>query len=71
MSKEEIATERMRQQWPLLFDPQTNGGLLLAVKADESQECIKALKDIGLSSAKVIGRVMGPSADGRLKVQAS
>ena len=71
MSKEDLTTERLRQQWPLLFDPQTNGGLLLAIKPDKNRACIEALKDIGLSSAKVVGQVMGPSPDGCLKVQAS
>ena len=69
--KDDVTTERLCQQWPLLFDPQTNGGLLCAVKPDKRQECIEALQDIGLSSVKVIGQVMGPSPDGRLKVLAS
>lgn len=40
----------------LLFDPQTSGGLLYSVSAEESGQALKALLQAGLSPA-VIGRV--------------
>ncbi len=35
-------------QWAILADPQTSGGLLIAVKEDETDEVIKLLNDNGL-----------------------
>lgn len=46
----------------LLFDPQTAGGLLLAVKPAEVEAILVALHTAGLSSACDIGTVTGNSA---------
>jgi selenide,water dikinase len=47
----------------LLFDPQTSGGLLAAVSADESDEIINELNKLGYD-AQVIGRCV--TGDGEL-----
>lgn len=43
--------------YPLLFDPQTAGGLLAGVPAERADDCIKALHQLGLYQAQVIGRI--------------
>lgn len=41
----------------LLFDPQTSGGLLVALKKSEAKDAVKALQDAGCTEAAIIGEV--------------
>jgi selenide,water dikinase len=51
--------ERSRQD--VLVDPQTSGGLLISVTANQATELITALKDTGVGDAAEIGEVLnGP-----------
>ena len=50
-------------QYPLLFDPQTAGGLLAAISAEQADSCLSALKAQGYSHSRIIGRVT-PAVEG-------
>jgi selenide,water dikinase len=55
VSWEEDAAEPLRL---VLFDPQTSGGLLVALPADEAEPCVEAMRSKGCASAARIGLVM-------------
>ena len=50
--------------YPLLFDPQTSGGLLAAIPVERAVTCLGSLKTLGYSQSCVIGRVT-PQAEGK------
>ncbi len=45
----------------ILFDPQTSGGLLIAVASDKAEDLLKELQATGTGEASLIGRVTGKS----------
>jgi selenide,water dikinase len=44
--------------YPLIFDPQTAGGLLATVPADRAVACIAALQKLGYTKTVAIGRIL-------------
>ena len=53
-----LSTEVNIQNFPALFDPQTSGGLLFSVPFHQTEGCLKALHQKGISNACVIGEVI-------------
>ncbi|WP_210404394.1 selenide, water dikinase SelD [Chroococcidiopsis sp. TS-821] len=45
------------QHYPLLFDPQTSGGLLAALPQQKANDCLAALQKLGYSDCQMIGEV--------------
>lgn len=54
----------------LLFDPQTSGGLLIAVGSDRADELVKACRAAGLRATAVVGQVKDRTSAPRLYVEA-
>ena len=54
---QDIETASKHPAFPLLFDPQTAGGLLAGVPADKVDECVAKLRAIGYRDTQVIGQV--------------
>jgi selenide, water dikinase len=48
-------------RYPLIFDPQTAGGLLASVPADKVDACIAELKSLGYASTVKIGKILAQS----------
>lgn len=48
-------------RYPLLFDPQTSGGLLAALSADKVEACLADLKALGYAHATAIGTIRARS----------
>jgi selenide,water dikinase len=43
--------------YPLLFDPQTSGGLLAALPQHQANDCLAALQTLGYPECRIIGKV--------------
>ncbi len=54
-------------RYPLIFDPQTAGGLLASVSADKAEECVRALKALGYPYTAIIGRVTPQDESGPIE----
>ncbi len=51
-----------RKGYPILFDPQTSGGLLAAVPEEGADACVAELKLAGMGVSAVIGRILPTEA---------
>ncbi len=54
-------------RYPLIFDPQTAGGLLASVPADVADDCVRELKAMGYPHTAIIGRVKPQDESGPIE----
>ncbi|MBT5195314.1 MAG: selenide, water dikinase SelD, partial [Rhodospirillaceae bacterium] len=52
-----MAAARENERYPLLFDPQTSGGLLASIQPEAAAACLQELHDLGYEHAAIVGRV--------------
>ncbi|HEY9640909.1 MAG TPA: selenide, water dikinase SelD [Coleofasciculaceae cyanobacterium] len=60
---------RLQPLYPLLFDPQTSGGLLASLPADQVPACLAALQQLGYAASRAIGVVLPASNDREQPIQ--
>ena len=58
-----VAAENVRPEMlDLCFDPQTSGGLLIALPASAAGDFLAKLHAVGMAEAAVIGKIVGPGS---------
>ena len=55
---------------PILFDPQTSGGLLFGIPSEQTAPCLQQLQSHGWPQAAVVGRIH-PTAEGQAEITLS
>ncbi len=54
------------ENYPLIFDPQTAGGLVASVAEKRAGECLQKLRQLGYDQAQVIGRAIARTESDRV-----
>ncbi len=64
-----IAADVPEERTDLLFDPQTSGGLLVAIAGNEAAALVDRMRAVGVKDAVIVGEVV-PEDAGRIQVDA-
>ncbi len=59
----EVEAAAKHARYPLIFDPQTAGGLLASVPGERAEQCLAELKCLGYAQAALVGTIR-PESDG-------
>jgi AhpD family alkylhydroperoxidase len=65
-----VADDVSDEMQHVLYDPQTSGGLLIAVAEEKAKDLLNRLKEKGLENASIIGKALSKS-DGKIVVKKS
>jgi selenide,water dikinase len=52
-----IEQASIHKDYPLLFDPQTAGGLLAGIPKANAEACLRELKQLGYHHASIVGKI--------------
>lgn len=55
--------------YPVLFDPQTAGGLLASVPKENAAACLAELRRLGYAAAEIIGDVCAPTEENQSRIR--
>ena len=59
---QDVESASRDQRYPLIFDPQTSGGLLAGVPEQQADACVRELLKLGYTRTAIIGKVL-PESD--------
>jgi selenide,water dikinase len=54
-----LAARKSREEEELLFDPQTSGGLMIAVPASQAEGMVEEMRHAGIDAAAIVAEVVG------------
>lgn len=60
--KKASTVDKIDVNWPILFSPESSGGLLIAIEEDRAEPFVKELRDTGLVYSAIIGEIISDAS---------